>query len=143
MFQSRIMRSQLFRCTNACARGQFVSTGQYSADANINNIKTIWTSRKRQFSQSLMPSAHPAIDNHGTLLHSLPESTFQALCYPMAITPPQERMQLALTYGDHCAELEDNEDWAWEASSTVKKRRLKMNKHKYRKRRKRDRQRSK
>lgn len=31
----------------------------------------------------------------------------------------------------------------WEASSTLKKRRLKMNKHKYRKRRKRDRRRSK
>lgn len=32
---------------------------------------------------------------------------------------------------------------SWEASSTLKKRRLKMNRHKYRKRRKRDRRRSK
>lgn len=38
---------------------------------------------------------------------------------------------------------EEEENNVWNASSTLKKRRLKMNKHKYRKRRKRDRQRSK
>lgn len=68
---------------------------------------------------------------------SLPPAPWRLACAPAAVLPPT----LAALRGAPSLGL--GEVAGMEASSTLKKRRLKMNRHKYRKRLKRDRKRTK
>lgn len=60
-----------------------------------------------------------------------------------AMMPTLRVMPMQNVGFDIMADEDEGGEGTWQASSTLKKRRLKMNKHKYRKRRKRDRQRNK
>lgn len=65
--------------------------------------------------------------------------------FPWRMEPRMQVLTVAPEVRRVCndATAENGDVVTWEASSTLKKRRLKMNKHKYRKRRKRDRRRTK